>query len=1018
MDEGRSALGHRLIGAIFGVLAVQDDERGTLAALLLVFGLGEAGRGLGMNASDALFFVRFGVERLPWMYIGLGGLSFLAIVLYAAGLSRYRWRLLPALYLLIALALGLVRLLIPLGHPAIYPVLWLSVQVFAWVLLTAAWSLASQSFDTRQAKRLFPLLASASIAGSAIGNAITGPMADLVGTENLYLIYALLLMGAFLTVRRLASELSSRDVVRLGKRDPGSEFLAGFRALRSSRLMRLIAAASVLFSVLFFSVWFPFNKVVSQAFSEEAAVAGFLGNFTSIVMVSTLLLSLVSNRIYSRLGIVNVILVVPLIYMAGFGLWFSQFTLATAIAFRFLQLVWINGAAWTAWNALLNVYHSERREQLRAFVSGVPNQVGTSLSGVLLLLGERVLTTDQVFAMGGSAAVLLFLVCWGMRPAYGQALLRAIRDGLVDVFTGSPVLGRYRSDAQARASLVSSLSDANEKVRRVAADLLGRIAIPESIQQLAQALEDESASVREAAVRAVGSIGDDGSSALIEPLLSDAAPEVRVEAVRALASQAPRRDWLNAAGQDPDAAVRAEAAAGLYALGEGQSGQRIMIELLDSEDQDQIRAALRAAERHSLPIPIDRLRDQLHSNAADLRALAVLALRAHTQEEVQPDILARLQDHDQRVRSAAARVARSMKMPAPVLFGILESNDRPAQVAALSSLQLDGEADRQRLISWTSSQLKMLRDARDFAVRLQAESAGNDARDVRFVIDLLKRRQSEKTGVMLQALRKLAPEHAMRVIERGLESDDRELKSQALEALETLGDPAIVRGLLPLLEVRPSPAEVAGLDQVLRKLGQDQDPWLRAFSARIQAERLWSQFEELQARVSADTSHIVQQAWEEGIRMEGVHMGETLDTLTTMDRILYLREIPILDDLGPEDLHEIAEIAVERSVPEGGYLCREGELETELYLIVEGEVTVTKKANGREKELRRLGPGQPVGELAILAAQPRSATVRAINGSVRVLAIRGEEFQAVLRDRPAVSMAMLANLARRLGSMA
>lgn len=1010
-------MGHHIVGLLAKALAIREDERRTLGALLLVFGLGEAGRGLGMNASDALFFVRFGVDRLPWMYIILGGLTFLGIVLYAAGLNRYRLRLLPALYLLIALALTLLRSLIPVGHPAIYPVLWLGVQVFAWVLITAAWSLASQTFDTRQAKRLFPLLASASILGSAIGNAITGPMADLVGTENLYLIYALFLLGAFFMVRGLTRGLRAREEARIRSRDPGSAIMVGIRAARTSRLMRLIIAASVLFSVLFFSVWFPFNKVVSQSFVAEAEVAGFLGNFTSIVMVTTFLLSLVSNRVYSWIGIVNVILLVPVIYLAGFGMWFLQFTLATAIAFRFVQLVWINGAAWTAWNALLNVYHSEQREQLRAFVTGVPNQVGTSLSGVLLLLGERVLTTDQVFALGGSAALLLFLICWGMRPAYGQALLQAIRDGLVDVFTGSPELGRYRSDPQARASLLSSLQDPNENVRRTAAELLGRIKIRESVPELEHTLKDGAASVREAAVRAVGTVKGQDSADLIEPLLSDPVPKVRMEAVRVMAAEAPRREWLVRAAQDSDPEVRAEAAAGLYLLGEMEEAQTVMVGLLESGDGEQVRAALSAADQHSIPIPLELLRMQLESDRADLRALAVSGLRAFERDEVQVDVIERLADPDPRVRSSAARVARTIRISAEQLMGLLESGARAAQRAALASLQLEGEQDRARLISWTSSQLEMLRESRDFTVRLHAESIDNDSRDLQFVTDLLARRQSEKTGLILQALRKLAPEEAMQVIERGLESDDRQLKSQALEALEALGDPTIVRGLLPLLEERPSPDEVPGLDQVLPQLGQHEDPWLRAFSARIQAQRLWNQFEELQNRVSADQSALVQQAWQEGVRMEGVPMSDTLDTLSTMDRILYLRDIPILDDLGPDDLHEIAEIAVERSLPEGGYLCREGELETELYLIVEGEVSVTKKANGREKELRRLGPGHPVGELAILAAQPRSATVRAVNGSIRVLAIRGEEFQAILRDRPGVSMAMLANLARRLGSM-
>ena len=59
-----------------------------VAVLGALFLLAEAGKGLALNAADALFFLRFGVNNLPWMYIGLGLISFLLIIAYTAGLAR------------------------------------------------------------------------------------------------------------------------------------------------------------------------------------------------------------------------------------------------------------------------------------------------------------------------------------------------------------------------------------------------------------------------------------------------------------------------------------------------------------------------------------------------------------------------------------------------------------------------------------------------------------------------------------------------------------------------------------------------------------------------------------------------------------------------------------------------------------------------------------------------------------------------------------------------------------------
>lgn len=1006
------------VNRVTRLLGVRVEERRSLGLMLGVFALGEAGRSFGMNASDALFFVRFGVDQLPWMYVLLGGLTFLAILGYAAGLARYRWRLLHPLYLVLALFLILERLLIPLGHPAIYPVLWLSVQVFAWVLVTAGWSLASATFDTRQAKRLFSLLASASILGSMLGHAATGWLADAIGTENLYLVYALLLLISYQAVRSHTATLADGQPVPREETNPFGDMLAGVRALRRSPLLRLIAVSSILFSILFFSMWFPFSKIVSSTFADEAALAGFLGRFTSVVMFSTLLLSLVSGKIFSRIGVVNVILLVPLIYLAGFGLWSLQFTLTTAIAIRFAQLVWINGAGWTAWNALFNVFHSGQRQQLRAFESGVPSQIGTSLSGLLLLLGEQAMTTQQIFLLGGSAALFLGFVCWRMRFAYGEALLDAIRGGLVDVFTGSRLdLGHGSADSQARESVVAALRDESPAVRRIAANLLARIG-PGDPEPLLQSLHDDSAEVRTAAVEALGETGEVEVTSAIKPLLVDPSPQVRRAAVGALgALEGIGNGWVEGALRDGSPEVRAEAVAQLAAHGQREAGRQTLIELIDSGEEAAILTALEVSLREAITLPLEHLTSLSEAGSAQVRQAALRAATADEPQQVWNFLLRGLSDPDERVREAAASLARGADLQQSRLFKRLEKGSSSEQRAILMALALKTKEERERLITWTLEALQELESLRMWGACLKQACRGNSQGELMFLCDLVQRRREQQTENILGALRRLGSEASIRPVERGLRSESRELQTQALEALETLGEPRIVRGFIPLLEEEPEVERLPSIDRVLHSLSDDRDPWMRAFALRLRGERLRGQLHRLESLVRADGSEIVLDVWGAWAEFEGGKMTRTLDTLSTMERVLLLRKVPIFDDLDPDDLQRIAEIVGERVIPEGEYLCREGEPEDDLFLIVEGNVIITKEHQGRAKELRRLGPGQPVGELAILAHQPRSASVQALGGSARVLVVEGKAFQAILRDRPQVCTAMLANLARRLSTM-
>jgi CRP-like cAMP-binding protein len=145
---------------------------------------------------------------------------------------------------------------------------------------------------------------------------------------------------------------------------------------------------------------------------------------------------------------------------------------------------------------------------------------------------------------------------------------------------------------------------------------------------------------------------------------------------------------------------------------------------------------------------------------------------------------------------------------------------------------------------------------------------------------------------------------------------------------------------------------------------------------------------------------------------------ETSATLSTMERVLFLRQVPLFVRLEPEDLQSIAEISVERFFEPGDALVREGEIGDELFVIVEGSVRVTKHSNGDERLLRRLSSGDHLGELAILREQPRSATAVAEDKPVRVLALRGDALTAILEERPGVSLAMLSSLAERLGTLA
>ena len=146
-------------------------------------------------------------------------------------------------------------------------------------------------------------------------------------------------------------------------------------------------------------------------------------------------------------------------------------------------------------------------------------------------------------------------------------------------------------------------------------------------------------------------------------------------------------------------------------------------------------------------------------------------------------------------------------------------------------------------------------------------------------------------------------------------------------------------------------------------------------------------------------------------------MPENAPWTTHLDTMLHLRSVPMFDRLSPEDLLRVAMVATERTYEEGETLVREGEIGHAMFVIMAGTVVVLRRqADGTERRMRTYGPGDHVGELAVLRDRPRAATLMADGGPVVALIIDGDGLTAILRERPEAAMAMLATLAERIGT--
>jgi CRP/FNR family transcriptional regulator, cyclic AMP receptor protein len=131
--------------------------------------------------------------------------------------------------------------------------------------------------------------------------------------------------------------------------------------------------------------------------------------------------------------------------------------------------------------------------------------------------------------------------------------------------------------------------------------------------------------------------------------------------------------------------------------------------------------------------------------------------------------------------------------------------------------------------------------------------------------------------------------------------------------------------------------------------------------------------------------------------------------ITTVEKVLFLKSVDLFSQIPGEDLAQIALITAEEGREAAEDVFVEGEVGDALYVVLDGKVRVHHKG----KTIADLGERECFGEMAILDASNRSATVTAVT-DVAMLKISREDFQEIMADKHAIALGIIKVLTGRL----
>lgn len=130
---------------------------------------------------------------------------------------------------------------------------------------------------------------------------------------------------------------------------------------------------------------------------------------------------------------------------------------------------------------------------------------------------------------------------------------------------------------------------------------------------------------------------------------------------------------------------------------------------------------------------------------------------------------------------------------------------------------------------------------------------------------------------------------------------------------------------------------------------------------------------------------------------------------TADPKVARLRGVSLFSACNDKELGKIASLTDEIVFDEGQVLTREGRPGSQCFVVAEGEARVSVD----DEEVAVVGPGEIIGEMSLLDAGPRSATVTAIT-PMRVLVLAHREFMGLLTEHPSVRRKILRTLSGRV----
>ena len=1014
----------------------------------------------GRTARDTFFLSRFDPAYLPHMMI----LMAFTVGITVAFMTRVSKRIpiLPQIigtYLVGVLSFILIQLLLA---DWIYPVLYLWFEIFGTIMMIQFWLYTSMAFTTREAKRLFGLIAS----GAAISNTILGfSMTEIINTfsTNFLLPATSICIGVSLvaiifsakhgqaptSVSSITNKKSNAEKVSLGT----SPYL---------KVMTLTIGLSAIVGAL---IDYQMKIIISDNLTETEMASLFGTLYGFIGVISIFMQFFVSGRLISRFGILWALMLLPVALFVGSAM---IFILPIAIfgviakagdqVFRFTihdlssQLLWLPVSP-------------QEKNRAKPFIDGTIKNAAAGIAG-LIILGLFYFVDDiRLLSIPSIIMLVVWLIAnFKLKNGYVMELRKAIEKRSLDF----EELEIDVTDPEIVETIKKTLSTGDEYQKMFALDSMSDLPLMPWKEDILNLFNNGSPIMKGKILIMTSKAPEIISDELITPLIDH---KDDLLSARAMISIGIRQNGASASKlmhslNGNNDTRKAAAAASLILMGdqaEVQANDTIKQMLFDQNNDTQL-AALNSVGHIQGILPDTGLVTLLDDDSPDVRGRAAQLANARSDKILIPPLIMNLDnpltypasrralrsfdeanvseqisdvleniDSDKNLVIGAIRTVRDYRKFSNLktIISLAKSNDGDIAKEAIESLFRLARQDPlpDSILNQTEFLLKELSRQTYIAFGQISLFAGNDKAIL--INDYLSNFINKKKELILKLSLMPFPDSPIETYQHALLSGDLSARSNALEILDNLlpiETREIVMPLFDELDIKEKIEKgtnfvdsISSNKEIVKQWLYSQEDWLTAIALDYKLHNLNEAWDINWKRVSKGPK--VQELCSSSLTKNDSPLKTLTDfplkefklhdisMYSTLEKTIFMKGVDLFHDISGEEVSHVAQIAEEIEFSTGDVIFEEGDVGDSMFIIIDGSVKIHKG----DKEIATLSKGKFIGEMALLDQEPRSASVTATVDTI-LLQINREDFYDLMASRMEIMQGIVKILTQRLRS--